>query len=168
MIENEVENQEILLEKNKNIDKSKIINIGVKKIFKLIDFNQYLINKRNICNNALTFSIPNEMYEYIKDESNRSNYFLNLLKKYEILLKNVDFEVFYSASEFFRFFLYLDYFQFINDLKIEINSINLRVMKIKNEIKNGYITEIENGIEYFRFYENGIKLNEKIIKKQEV
>jgi hypothetical protein len=153
---------------NKNIDKSKTLSIRVKKILKMFDINDFLINKRNFESFNITFTIPNEIYEYIKPQENRTKYVFNLFKKYRLLLKNIEFEIFFNASELFRFVILLDYLEFINDVKISINSTNLNVLKIKNEVKNGYITEIQDGIEYLRYYVDGKMIKEKKITSQEV
>lgn len=146
---------------SKNIDKYKVIDIDVKKIQKFIFFDDLIINKRKILNNSLTFSIPLEIYHHLKDLNNRSEYVRNLFEKFKILLRNVNSEIFFNISEMFRFFIYLDYLEYVNDLKIELNSMNLK--KPVLEIKNGLISEIENGIEYLREYENN-----KIIKENKI
>lgn len=153
---------------SKNLDKYRIIHISLKPFLKEIDFNKYLFNKRKECE-SVSFSIPNELFDFIESQKNRSRYILSLFKKYKILFKNIDFEIFFTFSELVRFFLYLEYFEFMNDVKIEINSIDLIKMKfdkVKNDDKNGFVMEIENGKEFFREYENGkIKNQNEVIKR---
>jgi len=150
---------------SKNIEKFTTLCISLKPLLKVFDFNNILLNKRKTENNQITFSIPNEIYLFIESQDDLTRYIKNLIKKYKIFLKNIDNEIFFSFPEYVRFFIYLDYFEFMNDVKIEINSRDFITLK-KNQIKNGVMTEIQDGKEYLREYENGTIIKENEIKKR--
>jgi len=48
----------------------KIMSIGMKSIKDIINFNEYLIQKRDDTLTNLTFALPFELYYYIKSEIN--------------------------------------------------------------------------------------------------
>lgn len=152
-----------------NKDKYKIISISMRTILKTIDFNEFLINKRslenrNYSNSSITFALPNEVFHYVNSNQNRTKYIIELIKKYRIFLKNIKNEVFIDFSEFMRFFILLDFIEFKNDIKLEINSSFKETFLQENiQVKNGYFTEIVNGIEYLIEYQKG-----KMITKTEI
>lgn len=159
--------------KSNNLDKYRVVCISLKPILNEINFNEFLMNKRvlNVKGNRMTISLPNDLFHFIESQENRTKYLASLINKYSILLKNVKSELFFDFTEFMRFFLYLEYFQFINDIKIDINSFDFKYktkidMRELRVYKDGMITEIENGKEYLREYKDGIIIKENEIKKR--
>lgn len=134
------------------------LTISSRYLSKFIDFNDFVNNKR-LEKNSQTISLPIELYHHINVKENRSRFLASIVKKYVILLNNLDDkEIFSSLDEFIRFFIRLDYLIFVNDLKCEFNSSNLN-----DKDKNGLVNEIENGVEFLREYDNG-----KLIKQNEI
>lgn len=134
------------------------LTISSRYLSKFIDFNDFVNNKR-VERNSQTISLPSELYHHINVKENRSKFLASIVKKYVILLNNLDDkEIFSSLDEFIRFFIRLDYLIFVNDLKCEFNSSNLN-----DKDKNGLVNEIENGVEFLREYDNG-----KLIKQNEI
>lgn len=147
---------------NRHTDKYKIFSFSFIKLLKLINFNDCCISKRGLDNYNTTISICNELY-FNMDNKKRSKYIIDVIEKYSILLRNLNKEIFINFNEFIRFFLILDYLEFINGVKIEFNS-NSIINEVEIEtIKNGCFIEIEKNIEYVREYKDG-----KIIKESKI
>jgi len=160
-----IENQE-KYDNNRKLDKYIITGISTKQLLKFIDFNDFLIHKRDVSKNSQSIALSNPIYFHITNDFERSQYIVDLIKKYEGLIRNVKDEVFMNFAEFIRFFLFLDYFEYVNNIEITINSKNLVSKMEKPEIKNGIFFEFENNDEFMREFKDGIKINERKITKQ--
>jgi hypothetical protein len=145
---------------SKNKDSFKIVNVST-RISKDKNLNRYLINKRKFQSYGISFSVPDKIAYFIENKVNgncRTHYIESLLEKYKNILEIAENKLFFTLSEFFRFLIYLEYFSYRIDIPFEV--------LIKPEIKNGFLAEIDGGIEYLREYDNNEIISERIIKKQ--